>query len=126
MNACSQPPEEGRVTHHKSGTTDRNKASDPQRPRCVYYKGTSTPPETGKVGVSTYLALTFGTLLSSQGTDASFGTLSGPSGLFPSVLRVSDSIRFISAVPPDEIRWPLDWPIAFRLFTTLTDFPRGS
>ncbi|MFD7514645.1 hypothetical protein ACFV85_07550, partial [Streptomyces niveus] len=33
------------------------------------------------VGVSTYLALTFGTLLSSQGTDASFGPVSGPSGL---------------------------------------------
>ncbi|MEU5973116.1 hypothetical protein, partial [Streptomyces sp. NPDC047315] len=34
-----------------------------------------------------YLALTFGTLLSSQGTDASFESLPGPSGLFPSVLR---------------------------------------
>ncbi|MFI1831586.1 hypothetical protein ACH41E_34845, partial [Streptomyces sp. NPDC020412] len=34
-----------------------------------------------------YLALTFGTLLSSQGTDASFKSLSGPSGLFPSILR---------------------------------------
>ncbi|MQS04701.1 hypothetical protein FNX44_023095, partial [Streptomyces sp. OF1] len=33
-----------------------------------------------KDGVSTYLALTFGTLLSSQGTDASFGF---PSGLPP-------------------------------------------
>ncbi|RSS01324.1 hypothetical protein EF913_16625, partial [Streptomyces sp. WAC04189] len=33
---------------------------------------------TDQVGVSTYLALTFGTLLSSQGTDASFVlTLSG-------------------------------------------------
>src|SRR5919108_862156 len=46
------------------------------------------------VGVSTYLALTFGTLLSSQGTDASFVlTLSGfPPG---ASLRscVSDSIR---------------------------------
>ncbi|MFJ5678093.1 hypothetical protein, partial [Streptomyces sp. NPDC093097] len=31
-------------------------------------------------GVSTYLALTFGTLLSSQGTDASFGN---PLGLPP-------------------------------------------
>ncbi|POX36640.1 hypothetical protein C3486_32615 [Streptomyces sp. Ru73] len=32
-------------------------------------------------GVSTYLALTFGTLLSSQGTDASFGPVSpGPPG----------------------------------------------
>ncbi|MET9058117.1 hypothetical protein ABZX99_09915, partial [Streptomyces antibioticus] len=43
-------------------------------------------------GVSTYLALIFGTLLSSQGTDASFvltrETLSGfPPGSFPSVLR---------------------------------------
>src|SRR5215212_1008360 len=43
-------------------------------------------------GVSTYLALTFGTLLSSQGTDASFvltrETLSWlSSGRFPSVLR---------------------------------------
>ncbi|RCG19979.1 hypothetical protein DTL70_25185, partial [Streptomyces diacarni] len=31
---------------------------------------------TRQVGVSTYLALTFGTLLSSQGTDASFKTVS--------------------------------------------------
>ncbi|MFD5628857.1 hypothetical protein, partial [Streptomyces sp. NPDC127072] len=43
-------------------------------------------------GVSTNLALIFGTLLSSQGTDASFvltrETLSGfPPGFFPSVLR---------------------------------------
>ncbi|RSS21422.1 hypothetical protein EF916_34560, partial [Streptomyces sp. WAC08452] len=49
---------------------------------------------TDQVGVSTYLALTFGTLLSSQGTDASFVlTLSGfPPG---ASLRscVSDSIR---------------------------------
>ncbi|MFE0419997.1 hypothetical protein, partial [Streptomyces tendae] len=40
-------------------------------------------------GVSTYLALTFGTLLSSQGTDASFvltqETLGLSSGRFPSV-----------------------------------------
>ena len=33
-----------------------------------FYKGTSSEMD----GVSTYLALTFGTLLSSQGTDASF------------------------------------------------------
>ncbi|MGE6841499.1 hypothetical protein ACQKH3_38480, partial [Streptomyces niveus] len=51
-----------------------------------------------QVGVSTYLALTFGTLLSSQGTDASFVlTLSGFPPGFPSVLAVllscvSDSI----------------------------------
>src|SRR5207244_7920890 len=44
-------------------------------------------------GVSTYLALTFGTLLSSQGTDASFGL---PLGLPPGASLqscVSDSIR---------------------------------
>ncbi|MFD5357240.1 hypothetical protein, partial [Streptomyces sp. NPDC058657] len=36
------------------------------------------PPTTEVAGVSTYLALTFGTLLSSQGTDAPFVlTLSG-------------------------------------------------
>ena len=43
------------------------------------FKGTSTIRHQGLTdGVSTYLALTFGTLLSSQGTDASFVlTLSG-------------------------------------------------
>ncbi|MGW9333720.1 hypothetical protein, partial [Bosea sp. NPDC055594] len=40
------------------------------------FKGTTNLPK--QAGVSTYLALTFGTLLSSQGTDASFVlTLSG-------------------------------------------------
>ncbi|MEU3834857.1 hypothetical protein, partial [Streptomyces microflavus] len=48
--------------------------------------GTTNLPK--QAGVSTYLALTFGTLLSSQGTDASFGPVSpGPSGRFPSFLR---------------------------------------
>ncbi|WP_220428937.1 hypothetical protein, partial [Streptomyces leeuwenhoekii] len=43
----------------------------------VFFKGTSTIGDPMD-GVSTYLALTFGTLLSSQGTDASFVlTLSG-------------------------------------------------
>ncbi|MFD6337789.1 hypothetical protein, partial [Streptomyces sp. NPDC060131] len=71
----------------------RNKTGGSQRPRCVYYKGTSTHQIIRQVGVSKYLALTFGTLLSSQGTDASFGPVSGPSGLFPSAFRVSNSIR---------------------------------
>ncbi|WP_206743371.1 hypothetical protein, partial [Streptomyces fradiae] len=40
------------------------------------------------------LALTFGTLLSSQGTDASFGPVSGPSGRFPSVFpTLPDTFR---------------------------------
>src|SRR5690348_12533566 len=42
------------------------------------FKGTSTIQWMD--GVSTYLALTFGTLLSSQGTDASFDSLPGLSG----------------------------------------------
>ena len=63
---------------------------------CFFFKGTSTTNRTNGPmdGVSTYLALTFGTLLSSQGTVASFVlTLSGfPPG---ASLRscVSDSIR---------------------------------
>ncbi|OEJ63156.1 hypothetical protein BGM19_18310 [Streptomyces agglomeratus] len=56
------------------------------------FKGTTNPPKWAEV--STYLALTFGTLLSSQGTDASFVlTLSGFPPGFRSVFRVSDSIR---------------------------------
>ncbi|MEV7644281.1 hypothetical protein AB0O32_30595, partial [Streptomyces rubiginosohelvolus] len=55
------------------------------------------------------LALTFGTLLSSQGTDASFGPVSpGPSGRFPSfhffvlLSYVSDSIRLF------RVRFPVE------------------
>ncbi|MFD1922719.1 hypothetical protein, partial [Streptomyces beijiangensis] len=54
-----------------------------------FFKGTTNPPKWA--GVSTYLALTFGTLLSSQGTDASFVlTLSGfPPGASHSVFHYS-------------------------------------
>ncbi|MER6961934.1 hypothetical protein, partial [Streptomyces sp. NPDC000618] len=52
-----------------------------------YFKGTSSSAITAGDGVSTYLALIFGTLLSSQGTDASFvltrDTLRLSSGQFP-------------------------------------------
>jgi hypothetical protein len=106
-----------RDEHHKSGTAGRNKTGCPQRPRCVIacriqepgrtFKGTSNLPK--QAGVSTYLALTFGTLLSSQGTDASFvltrRTFSGaflralPFGLaFPTL---SDS--FASDSPPEGV-----------------------
>ncbi|ARH92566.1 hypothetical protein STRMOE7_22315 [Streptomyces sp. MOE7] len=44
-------------------------------------------------GVSTYLALTFGTLLSSQGTDASFAPVSPGSPGASLRCCVSDSIR---------------------------------
>jgi hypothetical protein len=41
-----------------------------------FSKKSLTPPSLVKRGVSTYLALTFGTLLSSQRTDATFAALS--------------------------------------------------
>ncbi|MBY8889491.1 hypothetical protein K7472_32335, partial [Streptomyces sp. PTM05] len=43
----------------------------------------STIPKTGTDGVSTYLALTFGTLLSSQGTEVTFKALSQAPPGFP-------------------------------------------
>ncbi|MBT2381005.1 hypothetical protein J7E90_27815, partial [Streptomyces sp. ISL-111] len=53
-----------------------------------------------QAGVSTYLALTFGTLLSSQGTDASFGPVSpGLSGRFPSFLRFRLYQTFSCPIP---------------------------
>ncbi|QES14855.1 hypothetical protein DEJ45_22325 [Streptomyces venezuelae] len=58
-------------------------------------------------GVSTNLALIFGTLLSSQGTDASFVlTLSGFPPGFPSVLR----FRLYQIFP---IRFPRCFPVPF-------------
>ncbi|WP_218133108.1 hypothetical protein, partial [Streptomyces sp. 136MFCol5.1] len=56
-----------------------------------------------QAGVSTYLALTFGTLLSSQGTDASFVlTLSGFPPGFSLRSCVSDSIRLF------RVRFPVE------------------
>ena len=108
MNALPDNPIKGAgSTHHKSGTTGRNKTHGSQRPRCVFFKGTQTNRHRDrKAGVSTYLALTFGTLLSSQGTDASFESLSGPSGRFPSVLRVPDSIRYSRGHFRDPFSYP--------------------
>ncbi|RCG13693.1 hypothetical protein DQ392_30745 [Streptomyces reniochalinae] len=82
---------------------------------------------TRQVGVSTYLALTFGTLLSSQRTDASFKTVSPVS---PDVcpFGVSDSIRSVSrpvSVPFFRIGFPCRRG-AFRLVSTLEPFPSGS
>ncbi|MET8980334.1 hypothetical protein ABZX85_32490, partial [Streptomyces sp. NPDC004539] len=80
-------------------------------------------------GVSTNLALIFGTLLSSQGTDASFVlTLSGfPPGSFPSVLRfrlyqILFSIRF----PVGGTSWAFSLSlVGLSTFTTLAD-PLGN
>jgi hypothetical protein len=62
-------------------------------------------------GVSTYLALTFGTLLSSQGTEASFGTVSPAPPGFP---------FFVSPTLAEAI-WS-ELPTPFRAHT----FPRVS
>ncbi|MFE0449674.1 hypothetical protein, partial [Streptomyces fungicidicus] len=77
-------------------------------------------------GVSTYLALIFGTLLSSQGTDASFVlTLSGfPPG---ASLRscVSDSIRsFLDPISSALSRFPLS-RFPFRRFRLYQKFQGG-
>ncbi|MFF6838285.1 hypothetical protein ACFY8X_05730, partial [Streptomyces tanashiensis] len=70
-------------------------------------------------GVSTNLALIFGTLLSSQGADASFVPVSRPSGRF---LR----FRLYQIFP---IRFPRCFPVPFAfapgpsgVSTTLADF----
>ncbi|MGW5678168.1 hypothetical protein ACWEV4_24335, partial [Streptomyces sp. NPDC003860] len=58
-----------------------------------------------------YLALTFGTLLSSQGTDASFKSLSGPSGLFPSVLRFRLYQILSGLIPGRNSGFLSSWPL---------------
>ncbi|MFE3332458.1 hypothetical protein ACFXKE_12485, partial [Streptomyces sp. NPDC059202] len=85
-------------------------------------KGTSTN-RNRLDGVSTNLALIFGTLLSSQGADASFVPVSRPSGRF---------LRF-RLYQIFSIRFPRCFPVP-NLFssgpsgmsTTLADFPGGS
>ena len=75
--------------------------------------------------MSTYLALTFGTLLSSQGTDTSFGPpSSGPSGRF--ALSCFQLIRPESVLFADLLSSPLCRPdlTACPTFQTLAD-PRS-
>ncbi|MDB1090416.1 hypothetical protein PJ985_22975, partial [Streptomyces sp. ACA25] len=68
-----RPPED---EHHESGTGSRKIATRALRPRYVLLqRNLAIFTMTGYQ----HLALTFGTLLSSQGTDASFGSLSGSS-----------------------------------------------
>ncbi|MFG2299213.1 hypothetical protein, partial [Actinacidiphila glaucinigra] len=74
-------------------------------------------------GVSTYLALTFGTLLSSQGTEASFETVSPAPPGFPFVVsNLTRSVsRFRSSFPAP--CWSGVLSSGFRLstFETLSD-----
>ena len=77
-----------RVHTSRERNHHRNKAAVLSVLAVYFFKGTSPRTMTAGNGVSTYLALIFGTLLSSQGTDASFVlTLSGFPPGFPSVLR---------------------------------------
>ena len=77
MNVYSAPTfKRSRFTPALSGTTIGGIGqSRALRPRCVFTtKGISNPDHRGsRPGMSTYLALTFGTLLSSQGTEAAIG-----------------------------------------------------
>lgn len=91
----------------------------------VFFQRNLVPADAGD-GVSTYLALTFGTLLSSQGTVASFVlTLSGfPPG---ASLRscVSDSIRsFLDPISSVLSRFPLP-RFPFRRFRLYQRFRAG-
>ena len=111
---------------HESGTVRRNKPDRSQRPRCMFSSKEPRPNHqmTAGDGVSTYLALIFGTLLSSQGTDASFVlTLSGFPPGFSLRSCVSDSIRPFP-VPISSVlsRFPLPrFPFRrFRLYQILS------
>jgi hypothetical protein len=98
-----------------------------------FFKGTSTT-SCDADGVSTYLALTFGTLLSSQGTIASFETVSPVSPGFPS------GPFGLSCFQPYQIRFPFRFRSEFRfrppvgagcfapsgVSTTLADSPGSS
>jgi hypothetical protein len=95
-----------RVQHHESGTTGGMIQWFTASSLCLFQRNPA-PAMTAGDGVSTYLALIFGTLLSSQGTDASFVlTLSGfPPG---ASLRscVSDSIRSFRRLIPSRRELP--------------------
>ena len=136
-----------RVHTHESGTKERNNLPGPQRPRCaacrphgpagLFQRNLDHPKMDG---VSTYLALIFGTLLSSQGTDASFVlTLSGfPPGASLRCFRLYQifPIRFPRCLPGSRSRVSLsggltlsdpfgaDSPSAGAAFRTVGPFRR--
>src|SRR5437867_4682758 len=82
--------------HHESGTATGGIIQPPctASSLCIFPKEPHPPQNRGD-GVSTYLALTFGTLLSSQGTDASFKTVSPASP--GASLRCSELYQTFSA-----------------------------
>src|SRR5688572_25439739 len=99
MNTGTKPEPQRR----SGGPPPRKIGSPHQRPCIVYQRNHQTEPTNHRPhpGVSTNLALIFGTLLSSQGTNASFETLPGSSGRFlPAIPTLSDdSDRAFHALP---------------------------
>ena len=93
-----------RVTHHESGTAERNRPGRSQRPRCVFFKGTSPRP-TGRErginisGVDFWHAVEF----SRNGRFLRTHPRGLSSGRFPSVLR----LRLYQIFP---IRFPRCFP----------------
>ncbi|MFG2902321.1 hypothetical protein ACGFZH_35220, partial [Streptomyces zaomyceticus] len=90
--------------------------------------GLSKEPRHPKMdGVSTNLALIFGTLLSSQGTHASFVlTLSGFPPGFPSCFQPYQIVFRSVSGSEFEIRWPVGCLSPLGVVTTLADFIGGS
>ncbi len=105
------------VHTHESGTTRRNKPGRSQRPRCVFQRNLIQDHKNPWTGLFYSLALTFGTLLSSQGTDASFvltrETLSG----FPP----GASLRCFQ---PYQIRFPFRFRPGFEIRSPLEGVSR--
>ena len=112
--------------------TSRERNQEEKQPLSVHsvlavmcFKGTSPQTNRPGNGVSTYLALTFGTLLSSQGTDASFETLTGPSGRFPSMFpTLSDPYR--TRIPVGGAYRCLSGLLAVPTFQTLAGLSEDS
>jgi hypothetical protein len=96
MNA----PGSSRSHPRRAEQARRNTRTRPQHPRCVFLQRNLAPTRNAGDGASTYLALTFGTLLSSQGTEAAFATGSHrPLRAFPSF--------FLQPIRPFPARFPL-------------------
>jgi hypothetical protein len=96
----------------------------------VFFQRNLVPTEPAGDGVSTYLALIFGTLLSSQGTDASFVLTrfsraflrALPFGLAFPTLSDRFPIRFpVGGICLSAVFGPLGFPRGLSTFTTLAD-----
>ena len=119
----------GYPVHTSRERSDRRNKAIAHSVLAVFISKEPRPSRLTGDGVSTYLALIFGTLLSSQGTDASFVlTLSGFPPGFSLRSCVSDSIRPFP-VPISSVlsRFPLPrFPFRrFRLYQILSGLIPG-